>query len=82
MPSQETGPAAFNTQVRAALIADDRSVAWLAKRAGIPDSTLRFQLDRPDRLTVENWLRIGAALGWSADALVRNTNPLTTEARS
>ena len=74
MPNQERSAQAFAGAVRDYLKDEDRSVRWLAKKAGIPDSTLRFQLDRPDRLTVENSLRIAAALGWDreryADAAV------------
>jgi hypothetical protein len=59
---------------------DDRSTAWLAKKIGMADSTLRFQLDeRPDRLLVANWLAILAALGRTWDDV---RNALASEAEA
>lgn len=57
-------------RVLAALKAEDRTVTWLARRAGIPRSTLRYQLDNPNRLTVENLLRIANALGRPVEEMV------------
>lgn len=49
-------------RVLATLEAEERTVSWLARRTGIPRSTLRYQLSNPHRLTVDNLLRIAAAL--------------------
>lgn len=59
------------------LSADDRTPGWLAKKAGIADSTLRFWLDeRPDRLTVIGWLAILAAMGRTVNDLTDTVNEL------
>jgi lambda repressor-like predicted transcriptional regulator len=63
-------PDAATAKVLAAMEADDRTLAWLARRAGIPRSTLRHQLSNPGRLTVENLLRIADALGRPVERLV------------
>ena len=70
MPNRTETPRQVVDRISTALERDQRSVAWLARTAGVPDSTLRFQLKRPDRLTVETWLRCADALGFTREELV------------
>jgi hypothetical protein len=70
MPNPVTNPTpeSLVSVIKDRLRENERSTAWLAKKIGIPDSTLRFQLDeRPDRLTVKNWLAIASVLGMSRE---------------
>ena len=46
---------------RIALALDGRSVRWLARRTGIPNSTLAWQMKKP-RFDVESLFKIAAAL--------------------
>ena len=46
---------------RIALALDGRSVRWLARKTGIPNSTLAWQMKKP-RFDVESLFKIAAAL--------------------
>lgn len=56
-------PEAFAATVAATLEAEQRSLAWLAGRAGIAPSTLRYQIHKPSALTLRTAFAVSEVLG-------------------
>lgn len=69
MPKQLPTSDVIAERILAKLQDDDRTISWLARKANISDSTLRYQLDNPATMTVRNMLAIAEALGWKLEDL-------------
>lgn len=54
--------ASLADHIRSEAAAAERSIRWLAGKVGTPYSTLRYQLEHPENITVLTAARIAAAL--------------------
>lgn len=63
MATTSTPAEAFVQKVNAFLDEEDRTPAWLARRAGIPYNTLRRLLDEPNPLPFNRAIALSTATG-------------------
>jgi hypothetical protein len=63
MATSSTPAEAFIRKVNAYLDDEDRTPAWLARRAGIPDNTLRRHLEQPNVIPFNRAVAISEATG-------------------
>ena len=63
MATTTTPAEAFIKKVNAFLDEEDRTPAWLARRAGIPDNTLRRQLEQPNVLPFNRAVALSEVTG-------------------
>ncbi|MGW9587456.1 hypothetical protein [Microbacterium sp. NPDC055455] len=63
MTTTSTPAESFVQKVNAFLDEEDRTPAWLARRAGIPYNTLRRQLDQPNVLPFNRAVTLSEVTG-------------------